>query len=72
MLKDLLETIDEYQFIKIQYRGDILYKGQRRYFIPDDIHNNICITNILCVPEDDISMDDGIPYITICVDRGFN
>ena len=62
-LSDLLPYIDEYQFIKIECRGNILYKGQRRYFVTSDIHSKIRIMNILYVRDD----NEVVPSITICV-----
>lgn len=71
-LKDLLSVIDGYQYIKIQYKGEILYMGQRRFIGITDDQSNICIVNILVKSEDDIYHTNDIPYITICVDRGFD
>ena len=71
-LNELLPIIDQYQYIKIQYRGDILYQGQRRYFIASDIHSNIYVVNILVIESDDIQNIDTFPHITICIDRDFN
>jgi hypothetical protein len=73
-LYDILLVIDQYQYIKIQYRSDILYQGQRRYFIASaESHNNICVTNILVKEETDIEkMTCDNYYITICIDRGFD
>jgi hypothetical protein len=67
-LKDLLSTIDEQQHIMIQCHGDIYYTGKRMYILPSDIHSEIHVLNILVKPEYDIN----IPYITICVDKGFD
>ena len=72
-LYDVLMITDLYQYIKIQYRGDVLYQGQRRYFVASaDCHNNICVTNILIIEEADIEKMADIPHITICIDRGFD
>jgi hypothetical protein len=72
-LYDVLLVIDQYQYIKIQYRGDILYQGQRRYFIASaESHNNICVTNILIFDSTDIEIMNDKSYITICIDRGFD
>lgn len=71
-LKDLLPIIDEYQYIIIQYRGDVLYRGQRKYFITSDIHSNIYVVNMLVFEQEDIEKIDTFPHIKICIDRGFD
>lgn len=66
-LVDILPLIDEYQFIKIKCHGDILYRGQRRFFIVSDIHINIKVLNILYIPDE----YEEVPSITICIDKYF-